>query len=82
MLLSKAIYIAFNEHSIHAFPGNWTHDLGIPNAMLYRLSYRITMHNKITQHFFKWNEHKKKRPLASVNHYKTHTTPIAQMFPE
>ncbi len=49
MLLSKAIYIAFNEHilSIHAFPENWTHDLGIPNAMLYCLSYRITIHNKL-----------------------------------
>ncbi len=23
-----------------AFPGNWTHDLGVANAMLYQLSYR------------------------------------------
>ncbi len=23
-----------------AFPGNWTHDLGVASAMLYHLSYR------------------------------------------
>lgn len=31
---------------VHAFPGNWTHDLGIANAILYCLSYRNKKINK------------------------------------
>ncbi len=44
--LSKATYIAFKLQfffyilSALAFPGNWTHDLGVASAMLYYLSYR------------------------------------------
>ncbi len=31
---------SFYIESALAFPGNWTHDLGVANAMLYQLSYR------------------------------------------
>ncbi len=30
-----------------AFPGNWTHDLGVASAMLYHLSYRKATSNNI-----------------------------------
>ncbi len=41
MLLSKATYIVTKIHilSVHTFPENQTHDLGVTTAMFYCLSY-------------------------------------------
>lgn len=36
----RYILYQFLSYFIHAFPGNWTHDLGISSAMLCFLSYR------------------------------------------
>ncbi len=42
MFFSKATYTAFNVHilTVHAFPGNQTHDHSIASIMLYCLSHR------------------------------------------
>ncbi len=82
MLLSKVTYIAFKVHflSVLAFPGNWKHNLGVANAILYCRGRQPFRHGVLFRIFMVNHSANNPPPHPPPAHFHFHANSFLRFF--